>query len=306
MGLQAQQTAHKHVIEMNYLLYLPQGYEADTIGKWPLVVFLHGAGETGNDVEKLKIHGPSRLINKGRQFPFILLSPQSPSYGWQSEQVMSLIMDIESRYRVDIDRIYLTGLSMGGFGTWDLAQKYPDLFAAIVPICGGGDPNIPWTLKNMPVWCFHGAKDNVVDPTFSQKTVDALKPYNADVKLTIYPEAQHDSWTETYNNNKVYEWMLSHKRFKHKQISLPQNVLESYKGIYCNDKNDSIRITAETDYLQIWNNKKLVQNFKPSSENVFFINPDTYEHIEFEKDADNKPIGFRFLSRKEKITYRKL
>ncbi len=122
-----------------------------------------------------------------------------------------LLKDVSKRLKVDPDRVYLTGLSMGGYGTWETAFKYPDLFAAIIPICGRGDPSMAERIKQVPVWIFHGAQDTVVPIKHSDAMFKTLEPYG-NVKYTIYPDAEHDSWTETYENNEVYEWLLSHKR----------------------------------------------------------------------------------------------
>jgi predicted peptidase len=117
-----------------------------------------------------------------------------------------------AKHKVDPERIYLTGLSMGGFGTWSLAAYRPQRFAAIVPICGGGEMILTRRLAQMPTWAFHGGKDPVVPLKRSEEMVDALKRVNQDAKLTVYPEAGHDSWTATYDNPEVYEWLLEHKR----------------------------------------------------------------------------------------------
>ncbi len=117
---------------------------------------------------------------------------------------------LEEKYNVDKNRIYVTGLSMGGYGTWSLAMEYPYRFAAIAPICGAGNERIACRLKDTPVWAFHGAKDNVVPISGDQKLIDELKKCGGDIKFTIYPNANHDSWTETYNNPKLYDWLLSH------------------------------------------------------------------------------------------------
>ena len=174
----AQQTAEQYIERTNYLLYLPEGYKADTITRWPLLIFLHGAGETGSNVEKVKLHGPPRRIADGHQYPFIVISPQSAQYGWNSELLIKLLKDFMEKYRVDEDRVYLTGLSMGGYGTWSTAMSYPEYFAAIIPICGGGQPEGVKRLKNMPVWCFHGAKDNVVPISQSEKMMTPLQAIN--------------------------------------------------------------------------------------------------------------------------------
>ncbi|MGE3818765.1 MAG: prolyl oligopeptidase family serine peptidase [Isosphaeraceae bacterium] len=200
-------------VKLNYLLFLPEGYEADKEKRWPLMLFLHGAGESGDALEKVKAHGPPKLLEKKTDFPFIVVSPQSPGRGWNPDTLNALLDDLSARYRVDPDRVYLTGLSMGGFGTWALAASRPDRFAAIAPICGGGNPRDAEKLKGLPIWVFHGAKDPVVPLGASESMVNALKAAGAaEVKFTVYPDASHDSWTETYDNPAFYEWLLSHKR----------------------------------------------------------------------------------------------
>jgi predicted peptidase len=201
------------VADCNYLLYLPADY-GKSDKKWPLIMFLHGAGERGKNVEVVKKHGPPKMIAQGKSFDFIIVSPQCPNDLWwpeQTEVLMALLDEIETKYRVDTDRVYLTGLSMGGFGTWTLAAKYPNRFAAIAPICGGSERISGSRLKKVPVWAFHGAKDPTVPLIRSQEMVDAVKKAGGDAKLTIYPEAEHDSWTETYNNPELYQWFLSHR-----------------------------------------------------------------------------------------------
>ena len=198
-------------LQMNYLLYLPADYEKQD--SWPLLLFLHGAGERGSDLDKVKIHGPPKLIEQGKSFPFIVVSPQGRAgVWWQATELTALLDDIEKNYKVDKDRIYVTGLSMGGFGTWSLAAFTPHRFAAIAPICGGGE--LYWTkrLPHLPVWAFHGGKDKGVLPARSQVMVDALNKIGCNAKLTIYPEAGHNAWTETYADPKFYQWLLEQKR----------------------------------------------------------------------------------------------
>ncbi|MCC8154250.1 MAG: hypothetical protein LIP01_08590 [Tannerellaceae bacterium] len=157
---------------LNYRLLRP---EVEKTGlQYPLVLFLHGAGETGDDVEKVKWLGPPALIDRGRQYPFIVVSPRSAEHGWKPEFLYKLISQLKEDLRVDEDRLYLTGLSMGGYGTWATAQVYPELFAAIIPICGGGSPGMAWRIS-MPVWCFHGEEDDVVPFSQSQEMVDAVR-----------------------------------------------------------------------------------------------------------------------------------
>ena len=205
-----------NTVELRYLLYLPEEYSKPQ-QKWPLLLFLHGVGERGTDVEMVAKNGPPKLVKAGKQFPFVIVSPQCPPQdGWsspvQTAALNALLDDVMARYRVDKDRIYITGLSMGGFGTWRLALEYPTKFAAIAPVCGGGDPTKARLLKNLPVWVFHGAKDPTVPISNSSDMVNALKKCGNEAKFTVYPEAKHDAWTETYNNPELYEWFLQHKR----------------------------------------------------------------------------------------------
>ncbi|HPS55801.1 MAG TPA: prolyl oligopeptidase family serine peptidase [Sedimentisphaerales bacterium] len=204
-------------VEGKYLLYLPAGYEKVSEKKWPLVMFLHGAGERGDDINLVKIHGPAEMVEKGKEFPFILVSPQCPAGKWwtESEQLLFLkvlLDDVIAEYNVDESRVYLTGLSMGGFGTWALAIEQPERFAAIAPICGGGMKFLAYRLKNVPTWVFHGEDDDIVPLSYSQGMVDALKLAGGDVRFTVYPKTGHDSWRKAYADEELYEWLLSHRR----------------------------------------------------------------------------------------------
>ena len=222
-GAQIRQTFTGVVVRTNtlpYLLYVPKEYAADTTKKWPLVLFLHGAGERGTELEKVAVHGPPKLVKAGRDFPFILVSPQCPERQiWDDDTLMGLLQWLESGLRVDTRRVYVTGLSMGGYGTWSLASKHPDHFAAVAPVCGGGDrirallPSQGAALKTLGVWAFHGGKDNVVAPSESERMVDAFKKAGVtDIELTVYPDDGHDSWTHAYNEPTLYDWMLRHNR----------------------------------------------------------------------------------------------
>jgi len=195
-------------LSANYLLYLPKDYnESDK--DFPLVLFLHGAGERGTDIEKVKVHGLPRLINEGKDFPFIVVSPQcSDDIFWNVDVLIALLDEIEANYRIDKNKIYVTGLSMGGRGTWELALQQPNRFAAIAPVCGWSSPVEACKIAHIPIWVFHGAKDVVVPVSASEQMVEKLKSCGSNVKLTIYPEANHDSWTETYNNEELYKWFL--------------------------------------------------------------------------------------------------
>ncbi len=209
-------------LQAKYLLFLPQDYKNKPAQRWPLILFLHGAGERGTDISKVATHGPPKHVATHPDFPFIVVSPQcSEGQIWSPDLLLALLDEINRKYRVDTTRIYLTGLSMGGYGTWDLGLRYPGKFAAIVPICGGGElitvllstGENAKALKTLAVWAFHGAKDPVVPPEESQRMVSFLQHVGVqEVKLTMYPEAGHDAWTETYANPELYDWLLKHQR----------------------------------------------------------------------------------------------
>lgn len=212
-GLQPRLSGEDIPVNLRYLLYLPEEYATKPERKWPLMLFLHGMGERGDDLEKVKKHGPPKLIAEGTLFPFIVVSPQCPKTQiWDSSELFPLLDQVGEEYRVDKTRLYLTGISMGGYGTWAAATEQPERFAAIAPICGGGEPATAWRLRRTPIWAFHGAKDGTVPLQCSRQMVDAVREAGGHVEFTVYPDADHDSWTETYNNPKLYEWFLSHSR----------------------------------------------------------------------------------------------
>lgn len=209
-------------LSVQYLLFTPKGYDPKGAKQWPLILFLHGAGERGTNLQKVAVHGPPKIVKSRPDFPFLLASPQCPNdQTWSNEALLALLDEVIANHAVDTNRVYLTGLSMGGFGSWSLALNYPERFAAVAPICGGGNPldvllasrKKTEALKELPFWAFHGAKDPVVKLEESQRMIATLKKAGVkEVELTIYPDAEHDSWTETYDNEKLYEWFLKHKR----------------------------------------------------------------------------------------------
>lgn len=200
-------------VKISYLAALPEGYEGDVDRRWPLVVFLHGAGQRGNDLRKITKHGLPCLVEEGKRFPFILLSPQCPEdQWWNLDALEAWLEQATRRYRIDPDRVYLTGLSMGGFATWGLAQRLPERFAAILPICGGGDAARGARLKDLPIWAFHGALDPTVPVASTTEMIAAICAAGGQPQMTIYPEALHDSWTQTYANPETLAWLLAQKR----------------------------------------------------------------------------------------------
>lgn len=197
--------------DLPYLRYLPEGYK--TLNKsWPLVLFLHGSGERGTNLKKLERQGLPKLGAAGRSFPFILVAPQIPEgQVWNEEPLTYLLDELETTLWVDRDRIYLTGISMGAFGAWDLATATPDRFAALLVISGGGNPVEVCQLKDVPVWIVHGRQDDVIPVSWSEALAQRLERCGGNVKLTIYPDAGHDAWSRTYEDPAVIEWLLAQR-----------------------------------------------------------------------------------------------
>ena len=200
---------------LDYLLYLPPNYGEDTAKRWPLILFLHGVGERGDDPQQVKLYGLPRLLESGVDLPFIVVSPQCPADSYWLlllDELKALVDHIAERYPVDPQRIYLTGMSMGGTGAWMLGIAYPELFAAMAVICGRGFPTLAGRLQHMPIQVFHGDADPVVPVDESRRMTAALSKHGGDVSLTIYSGVDHDSWTQTYANPELYDWFLSHTR----------------------------------------------------------------------------------------------
>ncbi|MBN1899348.1 MAG: prolyl oligopeptidase family serine peptidase [Spirochaetes bacterium] len=210
----------KKSIHLRYLLYLPGAYEKKPKKRWPLIIFLHGSEERGDNLKKITHNGLPKLIEEGKEFPFIVVSPLCPRFiNWVGliDELYNLIQEISNKFRVDNARISVTGLSMGGTGAWYLGVRHPELFAAIIPISGDAPPmrGFPFrvkVLKDIPVWVFHGALDDVVPIKYSARMVDALKKYKGRVHFTVYPYAGHDAWSQTYRNPKFYKWLLKQKK----------------------------------------------------------------------------------------------
>lgn len=196
-------------LELGYLLYLPPEYHKKSDEKFPLILFLHGAGERGSDLNQVKRHGPPKLAEQ-KDLPTIVVSPQCPAgQRWDVVALAGLLDHIEKELRVDPNRIYVTGLSMGGAGTWNLIAHQPNRFAAAAPICGVGDPATAAKIKHVPIWTFHGTADRAVPYAATEKMVAALKDAGSNVKFTTYEGVGHDSWTASYNNPEFWSWLLA-------------------------------------------------------------------------------------------------
>jgi predicted peptidase len=205
---------------LRYLLHLPQQWRPGMAQQWPLILFLHGIGQRGDDIEQVKKHGIARLVEERDDFPFITISPQCPpDSDWTPfmDTLIALVDEYVAAYGGDARRVYLTGLSMGGRGAWQLAGTHPRYFAAMAPICGrtphvDGFLQSVHVLKHLPIWVFHGALDQRVPLSESEQLVAAVQACGGDIRLTIYPDAGHDSWTRTYDNAELYNWFLSHQK----------------------------------------------------------------------------------------------
>ena len=198
---------------LNYLAFLPKSYSAKGAGS-PLILFLHGSGERGTDLEKVKAWGPPAIAEKDADFPFIVISPQlAEGEAWHAMALKALLDQVLAKYNVDRRRVYLTGLSLGGYGAWDLASRYPDYFAAVAPICGGGIARSVGSMRAIPTWVFHGKLDDAVPEAESARMVAALQAAGGDVRYTVLPEGGHvDAWVHAYDKAGLFEWFLQNSK----------------------------------------------------------------------------------------------
>ncbi len=200
---------------VKYVVYVPKGYSAEK--PHPAILFLHGSGEQGDDGQKQVAVGLGPAIKKApEKWDYIVIFPQKPKGKGGFMEHEKLILDIlektKKEYKVDEKRLYITGLSMGGMGTWTLTCKHPDLFAAAAPVCGGGDPTQAAKIKDLPIWNFHGDKDTAVPIKRSQDMIDAIKAAGGSPKFTIYPGVGHNSWDKAYGEETLNEWFLQHPK----------------------------------------------------------------------------------------------
>lgn len=209
-------------VHYQYLTYTPKDYNTDTLKMWPLIIYLHGGSDRGNNLRKLYSQGIPDQIFRGREFSFVVISPQCPEHiRWSTDNWFeNFYTEIKTKYRIDSNRVYLTGMSLGGSGTWYLAAKYPDIFAAIAPMSGFTshmdfiDSSID-KLTNIPIWAFHGKIDNVVPFEETERIIKKLEGKNKDLIFTIEPEVGHWINWLVYPNQELYDWFLKHdKRLK--------------------------------------------------------------------------------------------
>jgi predicted peptidase len=197
--------------KLQYYLYYPKDYEEKSDTSFPLLLFLHGGGESGDSLPALTKNGPPKMLVEGKQFPFLVLAPQNPHkrQWWNVRAVMQLLDTIVTNNKVDRKRIYLTGLSRGGSAAWELAVQYPDKFAAMAVVCGMTPlPYASWINKKMPIWVFHGTEDQSIPFSESEDMVNELKRIGYDVTFTVYEGVGHDSWVQAYQTEALYDWFM--------------------------------------------------------------------------------------------------
>lgn len=198
---------------LRHWLYLPAGYHEQADRAWPLIVFLHGSGERGSQLDKVKAHGLPKLIDAGQAVPAIVVSPQcDEDFDWDPHLLHALLVSLRSQWRIDPKRVTATGLSMGGAGCWDWAMAYPDDLAGIAPVCGYGRPLRLARMQDVPVRAYHGADDPVVPPSAQQTLVSELRNSKRQAELTIYPGVGHDAWNLAYADSGLLPWLLARSR----------------------------------------------------------------------------------------------
>jgi predicted peptidase len=201
--------------KLNYYLYLPDNYKPDSEEEYPLLLFLHGGGESGDSLVAVKRNGPPKLITQGKKFPFLILAPQNPYQNkwWNTRAVKQLLDSIVTTYNVDNSRVYLTGLSRGGGAAWEMAVQYPQSFAAMAVVCGMAPlPYASWINKEMPIWVFHGEDDKSIPVSESDNMVAKLKQMGYDIQYTKYPGVGHNSWIQAYNTEALYDWFVEQRK----------------------------------------------------------------------------------------------
>ncbi len=210
--------------EMQYIVRYPEGYRKGE--RHPVVFFLHGAGTRGTDISVLHNNPFFHITDAYTDLDMITVAPLCHTNTWFDlfETLERFAAFVATADFTDPERLYLMGVSMGGYGAWQLAMSLPQLFAALVPLCGGGMYWNAGRLINIPIWAFHGALDTTVRPEESEKMVNAVNQKGGNAKLTIYPENSHNCWTDTFENHAVFDWLLSHKKQEAGALS------EKYKG----------------------------------------------------------------------------
>lgn len=293
------QITSKPKADYPYLLYLPKEYSTNE-KNFPLIIYLGGGSQKGNDLDKLKTYGIPYYIEQGHEYPFIIASPQCPDKKyWTTEDWFdSLYSDLTTKYRIDSTRIYVTGISEGGFGTWQVAMDYPDRFAAIVPLCGGvndSDTANISRLKQLPIWTFHGTADDLILISETERVVDKIGAYG-NIQFTRLQNERHGI-QYLYADNKIFDWLLQHSKKSNPNI-WEQNLME------CGKDNNPELTPSEAVFLNELNAPKSTQKvFEKATEEEAAIS----KQIDSLLNAPTtKPFnGIVLISQNGKINYSK-
>jgi predicted peptidase len=211
--------ANGRTAQLNYLLHVPASYGQEPDKQWPLLIFLHGSREVGRDINRVRRAILPQMVEENPEFPFIVMSPQASSqqYGWYPslKPIEAAVDELMQEYNIDSERIYVTGLSMGGYGAWALMMDAPERFAAVAPVVGGYfyNPSQLCALKDKPIWIFGAKRDRNVPLKESERVVRALQACGAEPKFTVFENADHDQgWELAYTTTEIFEWLLAQRR----------------------------------------------------------------------------------------------
>jgi hypothetical protein len=280
-----------------FWIHYPEGYEENPVKKYPFILFLHGRSLSGTDLEKVKKYGIIYEILRGMKLEFVVIAPQCQN-GWENKKLIQILDFAEKNYRIDKSKIYLTGMSMGGYGSWYLAGEYPGRFAAVSPVCGGGKISDANNLKSLPHWVFHGAKDNAVPIAESEKMVAAIKAAgNKRVEFTVYQDQGHDLHG-IFRNRALYDWFLKYTRSGFEGNLLVPPVVEKPKPV-----EPAAKTTKPVSPEKIVTEKPLEEIFAEDDKktNTEKLEEDAPAYIAFEEPAkpDNKSVQSADLSKKK-------
>ncbi len=292
----------RSVITTDYLIYLPEQYTSDTLKKWPLLIYLYGGLGESSIAGLKKDYFPSRILS-GKEYPFVIVTPLKNTRLWNVDILKFLLSDVLTDYRIEENKIYLSGHSMGGHASWEWAFNSPDRFAAIIPVSGcSSESNItnPWKLRNLPIWIFHGEADEIVEIDCNQRIFDALQSYGGKPKFTKYPGVGHDTWEQTYKNEEIYQWLLQQDRRNNvpKPKELSKRNLSKFSGTYLIDR-DTAEIIPENGKLSLTLNKKYNRKLVAESDSIFFFENSPSLGIHF--IGEKQVTGFKLLSDKIKF-----
>ena len=235
------QAIKKKDLPYQFWVYTPEGYAENKDKKYPMILFLHGRSSSGTNLDMVKRYGVIYELLRGMKIDFVVAAPQCQN-GWDNKKLLQVLDYVQDNYRVHKDSTYLTGMSMGGYGAWMLAGAHPERFAAVAPVCGGGDLKQVPNLIEMPTWVFHGAKDRAVPISESQKMVDAIKAKKGKkIQFTVYKNDGHGELIKVFRMPELYKWFLEHKiEHKDQKTTTEENKKSNQKKSSDAEENESL------------------------------------------------------------------